>query len=313
MLQQKISNIYIIGLMMGLCLASCNEDDVNLLGGPDDDWRPSGNDNELVITASKKGQLLSEDTWKENHQLGFFLTKGSLGDWYENDSLTYANIRATMKAGFWRTSPEYIRLTQNPGVIYAYSPYRQDVDPKAIPIETHSQTEYLFGSHIKGQEYVKMGQNYGSVELGNALCMVELNLRKNEEFEEDLNVDKIEILPAYEGVKIPVEGTLNIETGEITPTGYGQYTKKDLNLNLSTQFLPENKVRFLTMPRQNEKGEIKLVIRFNDKTVEMLLGDEYDWAQGTRNIYYLTCKGNKIHLDEFRIEKWESIYLEGEF
>ena len=67
------------------------------------------------------------------------------------------------------------------------------------------------------------------------------------------------------------------------------------------------------MPRQNEKGEIKLVIRFNDKTVEMLLGDEYDWAQGTRNIYYLTCKGNKIHLDEFRIEKWESIYLEGEF
>lgn len=297
---------------LGSIAWSCNESEPLDCPDCDQDGPVIVENDQLILIASKQGDLLSEYTWQDKQMMGLYLTKGFIGQHYQDDSLAYANIKATMYGGLWILSPEEVILTKTPAVVYAYHPFKRIMDPTAMPVETMTDTEYMYGTHLKPQKSVSKGYNVASVEMKHALSMIEVYVRKDKEFDNPAIVTGVNIVPANEQVQIAVEGTLNIGTGDIKPTKYGEIVREGLELELDKVYNDSNYVRLMALPREISDNEVLLQIEIAGSTFSAALRDEHDWKQGMRNIYRITFTGETVVVDDVTILPWKDVELEGE-
>lgn len=304
------------GALLLMALIGCNTD--KEFFNPDEGGGTSGSGGagvenaNLELIVSKKGSLLNSGTWTDGNSLGLFLTQGSLGRPYLNKPENYNNIKAYMYAGCWCLAPEEVELTGDEAVIFAYAPYMKNVDPFAIPIETESRTDYMYGTHLGTQSSVDRSSPVATLEMSHALSLLDLNVRKIFDFQSKAILEEITIEAANDSLKLPVKGTMDIMNGKITPTGYGKYTLQKLNQVLENDYTEAASYCLTMMPRENEEGEVFLTIVINGNRMSMPLHEDHDWRAGVRNVYNIVFDGKDLRLDQVEIKEWNEVHIEVE-
>lgn len=318
--RRKISRVCSIGAIIfcicSLC-AACNKDTDEFIpeggGNIPSNGETGENGSQLVLLASKKGSLLSSYTWQDYNTIGLFLTEGMLDRPYLDNKDSYSNIKATMYAGLWQLEPGPVLLTDEKAIIYAYSPYSRGVNPYAVPVETNTRTLYMYGTHLKPQISVSKTDNVASLEMVNAMSIIDVNVRKSENFRSKAVLQEIAIEGRNDSIRLPIKGTMDIMTGQISYTGFGHYGMDDLQQALPLAYADSVSYRLTTFPRDNAEGEINLSITVNGNKLSMPLSAEHDWQAGIRNIYNIIFDGTDTRIESVYIQPWKDIEIkEGE-
>ena len=272
---------------------------------------PEVTDLQLIVT--RKGSMLNSSTWSEGNTLGLFLTRGSLAQPYRKEADSCSNIRARMLAGTWHLTPEHVGLTEDEAVIYAYGPYLRQADPYAIPVETESSTDYVYGTHLGTQTMVNMFDRTATLEMKHALSLLDIRVRKNHDFKQQAKLEGIIIESSNDSIKLPVSGTLDISNGRISPTGFGSYTLDKLSQVLSDEYVDSCAYRLTLMPRDNMQDEVQMTIIVNGNRLSLPLNQEHDWQQGVINTYNIVFSGDDLRVEKVEITQWSEVMIEGEF
>lgn len=312
---KKLAASCLTGVCIALAVTGCNKD--NGVFNPDDtgggNTSGEGTDSaQLQLIVSKVGSLLNQNTWKDGNTLGLFLTEGTLGRPYMDKEADYYNIKAYMFAGRWYLTPEIVSLYKDEAVVYAYSPYKKNVDPFAVPVETESRTDYMYGTHLSSQKAVDADSPIATLEMQHALSLLEINIRKNHDFKSRAFLSEISIEAAGDSLKLPVKGTMDIMTGEVTPDGYGRYALEKLNTVLPDVYTDSCSYRMTMMPRDNGAEEVQLSIVVNGNKLSIPLNEDQDWVQGVHNIYNIVFDGTDMRVEKVELVPWKEVYIEGE-
>lgn len=320
----KMKNLY--SWVMAGCLAlgtltACNEAEQTLVGGGElgsENNDIPGLSKELLVVYAHHGTTeLEINQWKDRYSFGFFMTKDSIGNPYENDDDLYSNIRCTYTKEGWKTDPEKIYLSDRPAVIYAYAPYRDEMDPYAMPVECVSGTYYMYGTHAEPQTSVRKGSMVARLLLKQSQALLDFKMRKKD-WRGELVLEKVYIRKkqqaseatdsraADEKNALPIAGTVNIMTGKMTITEYGEFASKDMQQVVTTDFGTSARVVMPVIPRHVGKDDVELVFVVNGMEKSITLPENTNWTAGKRNVINLTFTGEGIEI-ETSIKPWLNI------
>ena len=300
----------VICLGLAMIATACNKDTEDFMPENGNNNNSPGTDETeqyISLLASKKGSLLSSYTWQDYNTLGLFLTKGTLDQPYQDNKLAYSNIKATMKAGLWNLDPGPVVLTDDKAIIFAYSPYISNANPYAVPVETATRTLYMYGTHLAPQVSICKGDNIASLEMSNAMAIIDINVRKSENFQGQAILQEIAIEGRNDSIRLPIKGKMDIMTGQLTPTGYGKYGFEKLEQKLHTSYTDTCFYRLTAFPRDNKENEVYLSIKVNGNRMSLPMNEEHDWKAGIRNIYNITFNGYDMEVEKVQIEPWKDV------
>lgn len=295
-------------IVMATLFCSCNKYSSIFTGGGE-----TGEEFEEII--DKKNKMLSlvvhsgndivkEQLWEDGSSIGLFLTKDTLHNVYEDNEL-YSNVKAVYHNGIWRMTPEIIELTDNPAIIYAYAPYNRDIDPMKMKVECESGEVYMYGTHGKEQEYVRRGEAKAFLNMYKTQCLIDFRIKKDK-LEGNLLLKGIKIRRKGSNSLLPIEGIVNIQSGEMTYTNYGTLERTGLAKVIKEEFTPEARVLIPVLPYQFDDNEVEIIFNVNGRERSITLGGEQDWVAGKRNIINLTFSGEDIFVD-VAIKKWDTL------
>lgn len=306
---------YVMGALLIILVAACNKgDDIHLPGDGPGNSTGSGQIQEaqLELIVSKKGHLLGQNTWNDGNTLGVFLTEGNLASPYLGDKDSYYNIKATMLAGTWYLKPEEVLLKEKEAVVYAYSPFFDEVDPFAVPVVAGNEVDYMFGTHLASQKSVDKDNETATIEMQHALALIDLKVRKNHNFKGQAMLQQICLEAVNDSLKLPVKGTMDIMSGKVTPDGYGSYCLDNLQQILPDEYRDSCSYKMTVMPRDNEEDEVQLTIVVNGNRLSMPLDKHNDWLQGVQNTYNIVFDGTDLRIEKIEIAPWQELNIEGQ-
>jgi hypothetical protein len=271
------------------------------------------NDNvELSINAYIGQQTRAEKSaWGENDQLGVFVCNGTIDKPYLNNSERYVNVLFRHNGnGF---AAEKIYLDENPAEVFAYYPYSaSSTMGGAIPVESSTQTDYLYGH---ADTPASISQKNVNIEMKHALSQVIFRIKKSSEYTEGpgaLTALKIENNDATNVFR--TAGTLNLSTGQISGTSnMGVLTLMPggtLNLTADYQSVSAICLPVLSSPGQN----IKAIFTIDGRDFKYVFPSGTTWGATLRNIYTLTILNSGVEIggggngngndDGITIEPW---------
>ena len=161
---------YMTVILAGLIMASCT-----------DKTGPILDRTALRIEASVNGKTKAPVTTgylPSGSQIGVTILSGTGGEYEGFDGQNYENIlfstTSASESASW-TSPVTTFLSSAEGTAYAYFPYDEDVtDITAIPVETVSQTDYMWA---EGSAGVNTLNPCAKLYFRHALCTVTLSAK----------------------------------------------------------------------------------------------------------------------------------------
>ena len=290
-------------------LFSCSPED-NTHGGD------TGTKN-LIISATIDDDTLS---FKAGDEMGLFVTTPS-GD-------KYGDIESNIKAQYntnWKTAMSG-SLSGEPAKVYAYYPYTEKADLKAVPVVTDGKTPVLYG--VQTEEEISNANNSASLHMKHALSTIAFNFSKKNYYGAG-RLEKIEVLNA-EGKKVfASRGMLDCTTGKISPIPEDTAkVVKDCKLTVfSNEFtniltglrefplirsIPEGQpdenniqyLRVLPMETLQSDGDIVFRITIDGVVYSCPVKAGTTWKQGETSFYTFTLEGEEINLDEMFNITW---------
>ncbi len=165
----KAKGIFISALTAMAALTGCNEDE-NIVG------RTKGNELCISTTVPALTRAPIEGTQLPEHsQIGVSLRDQDGSDY--DGKAQYKNVlykSETLANGTSWSSTNPIILSPTTGKAVAYYPYSATIsDIAAIPVETASQTDYLYSDWVNGLSFDNPQANFA---MNHALCAVQINL-----------------------------------------------------------------------------------------------------------------------------------------
>jgi hypothetical protein len=269
---------------------------------------------ELSINAyigNQQSTRAEKSAWVENDQLGVFVCNGTIDKPYLNNSERYVNVLFRHNGnGF---VAEKIYLDENPAEVFAYYPYSANsIMGSAIPVESSTQTDYLYGH---ADTPASISQKNVNIEMKHALSQVVFRIKKSSEYTEgpgSLTALKIENNDASNVFR--TTGTLNLSTGQISGTSnMGILTLmpgKTLNLTADYQ-----SVSAICLPTGSSPGQnIRAVFTIDGRNFKYVFPAGTTWGAALRNIYTLTILNSGVEIggggngngndDGITIEPW---------
>jgi len=267
---------------------------------------------ELSINAHIGQQSITraeKSAWAENDQLGVFVCNVTIDKPYLNNSERYVNVLFRHNgAGF---VAEKIYLDENPAEVFAYYPYAaSSTTGSAIPVESSTQTDYLWGH---ADTPASISQKNVNIEMKHALSQVVFRIKKSPEYTEGpgaLTALKIENNDATNVFR--TSGTLNLADGQITGTSnMGVLTlMPGSTLNLTADY---QSVSAICLPVQSSPGKnVRAVFTIDGRNFKYEFPAGTTWGAALRNIYTLTILNSGLEIggggddndDGITIEPW---------
>jgi hypothetical protein len=227
--------------------------------------------------------------FEPNDKLGLFITSGTLDQIY-NQNTAYANVASLWDGTSWSQTVN-IYLDNKEASIFAYYPYKSSSNNgKIIPVESASQTDYLFG---KGLTKANIETPSTNVEMRHALTQVAFSLTTQDYSGVGL-LQEVTISNTGAGNSFYTSGTMNCETGIVTGTEFGTLT---LSANNSLSAVP-NVFSAIAMPVHTPTTEksIMLTLKIDDVQYTYSFAPGTKWMPGTKNIYSICLKGKDIEI-----------------
>ena len=242
--------------------------------------------------------LIETTTLENGSELGISVLEAGDADY--DGFANYKNVKLTASASgsnqVWTPAFDVL-LSTTKGTLYAYYPYSASVtDIKAVPVETDSQTDYMYGTPVPDL-YNK--NSAADVVLNHALAAVRFNVVKGS-FSGTGEVTDI----AVNGPAIANEATMSSLTGELA-----DFAGMDTRINPA--FSP------FVLSVGGEKKDI-IIIPTGDEdvmTISMTIdGFEIqaetpamDFAEGTITEFNITVNSQALVIGSVTVTPWSTV------
>lgn len=291
-----MKNFIFSAAMLSVILASCNDSEEGTLSTEGKDLRITA----TIGAITKSGE---KSDWVDGDKLGVFVTSEQLGSPYNGD-VTNSNIPFTYSASGW--SSRRITLDDKLATVFAYYPFTEaDMDGKVIPLETGTQTDYMYG--VGAGKASALTTTNVNINMKHALTQVVFKMKKNNYTGGAGALTKVLISNNATSTVLKTTGTMDISTGVITggtPGGVSLMANHSI-VDAETSFSA------IVMPVAATTGEdMKVTFTIDGKDLYHVFIAGTAWKAGFRNIYSFTLKDNDLILggddgSGITIEPWD--------
>lgn len=277
----------------GLCTLSCTEH----MRGPDE------NDNvretvPITLSVSAVGtdsrSIITSSALHEGAEIGISLT-GSDGTY---DGTLYSNVRfiadGTASDQTW-TSETDVMVSASPATLHAYYPYSDEVtDLSRIPVETASQTDYLYALPASDINNRNADVN---ISMQHALAAMKFTVSRGT-YTGPGSITAITV----QGENIATEGILNAVSGEITDLA-GKGEAISLPLNEASLGTSGTGIYMMAIPTGRSTG-IAIVLTIDGEEFSINT-DPVMLSKGTVAAIDITINNSNVTVAPVRIKQWE--------
>lgn len=245
----------------------------------------AGTESRAIITGSTLG---------EGSEIGICLT-GNSGSY---DGTDYSNVRftadGTVAGQTWIPEKE-VMVSSSTATVHAYYPYSEDVtEIGSIPVETASQTDYLYALPVSG---INNRNSEVNISMQHALAAVRFSISRGT-YTGTGSITGI----AAQGENMATEGILDATSGKITDIG-GKGEPISLSFNSTGLENTGTDIYMLAVPTgRSTSMDIDLTMdgeTFSISTAPVML------SQGTVAIIDITINNTSATVAPVRIRKWE--------
>lgn len=245
----------------------------------------------------------SISTFSSGDKIGVYVTEGSL-------SLPYfgvpSNAEMTYNGKTWDTTTK-VYLMGKKATVYAYYPFSVNAgNGKSIPVNTSSQTDYLYG---KGDKQVYSEQTSVNIEMKHAFTRVLFKIKKQDYAQKavlkSITITGTSSFPVY------TTGSLDCETGYVLGSGgNGNISLTCNDVLQNTYNALHERIIFPMVASTTISGAISATFEVQtDVTTERYKVDfpaGTFWEQGKSYTYPLTLNGYGVHINntEVTITPW---------
>ena len=206
----------------------------------------------------------SKGNFEKGDQIGLFVYDEN-GNKYNDCDCSWNNMASLDDQ--WVMSKN-VYLSNQTVTIRAYYPFNPDVNSSVIPIETATQTDYLYSREVTAN----IDNPSISLQMRHALSLLKLVVKKDN-YQGEGNISGV----LLQGINLA--GSLDLATGDITVTRTG-------NENYSGQLKLEESltIGIMTIPQNVTSSAVVVIIdgeRYGFKLPES------EWQQGKENTYTL--------------------------
>jgi hypothetical protein len=227
--------------------------------------------------------------WSEGDRLGVFVCNGSPGNPYEGLA-SNLNVPFTFDGVRWTSAR--ITLTGNEAAVFACYPYSDAATAAAaMPVESASQTDYLYGEGSSRANYLSRNVD---IEMKHALSFVTFRMGKSNYTLGPGSLTRVVISNENGATALKSAGTLNIATGAVTSS-----TPRNLDLPATVDIQSAGtSFSAIVMPVSPLAGADLLKVTFTIDGEELyhFFRAGTEWKQGYRNIYSFTLSDNGIEI-----------------
>ena len=271
---------------LGLAMTACGSDSDD----PNPNPNPGTDGKQVVITADvyTKGNVTLE--LKDGNDMTVF-TK-TAGSAQANDY--QAPTRATLSGNVWTANPG-IGLKEGQTVfLYAVAPHAAaNVDPTKVPVDTKNQDDVLYSGEFRA---ASVQTNTVKFEMKHALAMMSFNII----YQGSAATPSLTSI-SVSGENVPTSGTLNVETGKITPTDYTQVAV-GVNKTISDKGWTDNLPGQWVIPFDNSKESAQLTATI-DGTTYVVPVPAVNMRSGYQYIFHLVLTPNGLVFDASATEE----------
>ena len=278
----------------------------------------SCNDEEFADSARKPLQLsvtanaplvsraIINDTYlPDDSQIGVTLTATD-GSAYDNQdfyNLAYT-ASGTGAEQVWNSATP-ASLSTTSGKVIAYYPYNgsEELDLTAIPVETASQTDYMYAKPVTGIDFTSADIN---LNMQHAMTDIRINLKKGT-YTGTGEVTKV----TAKAAAFATSATMDAETGVFANvSGSGaQFVQEFTDLTLTTTVYSQD---FLMVPdTKSTSGEVSILTIIDGKKFAVTVPYTESFQQGYSYVYNLTLDNSGLVLEGVDVSKW-SVKVEEE-
>lgn len=251
-----------------------------------------------VKTSAATKALVETGNLANGSELGISVleTDGSDYDGFAN----YKNVKLTASQSgsvqVWTPASD-VFLSTTEGTLYAYYPYSTSVtDIKAVPVETDTQTDYMYGTPVPG---LSNRNPAADVVMNHALAAVRFNIIRGSFFGAGEVTDLAVSSPAFANA-----ATLNSITGELS--GFSGQNEK-----ISTLFDPftlsaGGETKAIIIIPTGEEGTMTISVTIDGTKLEAQ-APAMDYIEGTITEYTLSVKSQELVIGSVTVTPWGTV------
>ena len=221
---------------------------------------------------------------------------GELQEDIENVSVEYVKGECTLSRD--------VLLDERPTSIYAYYPYDETATLNSLFVQVNeSETDYLYGCSYDlaagANTTVNNAQPHATIYFKHALAQVRLIAYKTADYEGE------GFVPSFVVNAVPLNGSLDVTTGVITPDLVGDMVIKTDGGTLNIEGEGTTTYRFLAIPT-DRVGDRMMMIELDGEYVVVSLPATI-WEAGQQYTYTLVVDRNhNVLVTEGEINPWEN-------
>lgn len=277
--------------MASLIAISCSERNLVPVSDPD---TPVPLSLSVITVPDASKSMITEETLHDGAEIGICLTGPDSGTY---DGISYSNVRFTADGSSasqsWLPDTD-VMLSSTEATLYAYYPYSDEIsDIGNIPVETSSQTDYLYSSAVTG---MNNHNAEATVNLRHALAAVRISLSRGT-YSGTGAITGLSI----SGANMATGGILNATDGTITDyTGTGEpISPLSANTTIGNS---QTDFDILTIPTGNESGiTVELLM---DSEVFAIETEPITLTQGTIAILDISINNSSITVTPVKVCAW---------
>ena len=279
----RFTKTFIAAAIGAATLGACTEDLTEM--------EASGNVLQVSTNVNATTKAIVEGQLGANQKIGISLLATDGSD-YNGKTEGYKNVLynselLTMGGVKW-TSEKPIILSPATGTAYAYYPYSADVsDIKAIPVETASQTDYMYADPVEGLSSSNSKANFS---LNHALCAVQINVKNDSYTQGPGNISRIEVSSA----ELATAASLNSMTGELSAfSGKGG---EIVDTNAFTIGKEAHATTLMAVPTGGQ-GELTIKVTLDGKNHRVKMPIQTPFVKGKRYVLDILAKDKTAPLE----------------
>ena len=215
------------------------------------------------------------------------------------DGVTYANLKYTASGTApdqtWST-PNIPTLSSTPAKLVAYYPWADGTDYTAVPVETSTQTDYMFSGWVSG---LSNANNEAYIVMKHALTAVRVALVKGD-FTADVDVSSVSVKsPAF-----ATAGSLDATTGVLSGlTGIGDAVTVTADFPLTAQ---ATNVEVMAVPDVSvAAGVTTVTTQIGDQKYSVNINFTESYKQGYIYTYTLTLNNTGMEVTSVAVTPWQ--------
>ena len=284
----------LFSLLLATCTAftACNEDEmVDDFAG--EQLRIAVGVNQGTSRASITGLTLDDDS-----QIGVTLVDET-GVTYQNAD--YKNVRytaATVNGTQQWNAGKSVILSDKTGKVYAYYPYAENIDVTSLPIETETQTDYMYATPVDG---INDKNPYAGLTMNHALANVKISL-----LEEGYTGEGTVTAVSIKSKSFGTGGTLNTMTGTYTAVTGAEEALTDA----ASHTLGNGNVSMMVVPTGVE-GPIEIELTVDGKVFKTKTAD-LTMTKGSSYNFSLVVRNTKMEVSQVTLTPWIDVDEEEE-